>query len=86
MSQFDVEDGSLQFVDTRVAALIVVYIFLPTAVVGYGTYDVSQFGIVSRYGTGIAQGAEVLARVEAVGGGMAKGAGKPPQAPPREGM
>ena len=74
MTQLDVEDGGLQFVDTRVATQIVVHVFLMTSVIAQGTNDISQFVIVSGHGTSIAQCTQVLAWIERVSGSMAKGA------------
>ena len=69
--QFHTEHSSLQFVNTRVAPLIVVNIFLMTAIVAEGADDVSKLFVVSCHGSCIAQRTEVLAWVEAVGGGIA---------------
>ena len=74
MTQLDVEDGGLQFVDTRVATQIVVHVFLMTSVIAQGTNDISQFVIVSGHGTSITQCTKILARIERVSCSVAKGA------------
>jgi len=76
VTQFDIEDGSLEFVETGVTALIVEDVFLTRAVVSKGADNVGEGGIIRGDGSAVAEGAEVLAGVEAVGGGVAEGAGE----------
>lgn len=74
VAQLDIEYGGLKLVDARVTALVVMHVFLVTAVVAQGTNDLSQLSNVGGDGTSITQCAEVLAWIEAVGGCVAKGA------------
>lgn len=76
VTQFDIEDGSLEFIETGVKPLIVEDVFLAGAVVGKGADYVGESGIIRGDGSAVAEGAEVLAGVEAVGGGVAEGAGE----------
>lgn len=72
MPQFHAEHGGLQLVDARVAPLIVVYIFLMTAVIAQGTDDVCKLVVAGGDGSCIAEGPEVLARIETVASGIAE--------------
>ena len=72
MPQFHAEHGGLQLVDARVAPLIVVYIFLMTAVVAQGADDGCELIVAGGDGSCIAEGSEVLARIEAVASGIAE--------------
>ena len=73
--QLDREDSGLQLVEAGVATDVVEDIFAGGAVVGDGTDGGGEKVIVGGDGTGVAEGAEVLAGVERVGGGVAEGAG-----------
>ena len=72
VAQLDVEDGGLQLVDARVTPCIVVHIFLMAAIVAQGADHLSQFIVISRHGTGIAQCTKVFAWVERVASSIAK--------------
>lgn len=74
VAKLNVEDSGLKLVDAGVIALVVVYVFFVTAVVAQGVDDVGQFCVVGGDGACIAQSAEILTRVEAMGSGMAEGA------------
>ena len=73
MAQFHIKDSGLEFIDTRVAAQIVVDIFLMTAIIAQSHHDSSQFVIVSGHSTSIAESAKVLAWIETVTSSIAKG-------------
>ena len=75
MGQFGEKDGSLDFVDARVATQIAEDVMTRRAVIAKGSNDISQFSIIGGDGTGIAQCAKVLARIEAMGGSRAKRTG-----------
>jgi hypothetical protein len=75
VAEFHVEHGSLQFVDAAVAALVEVDVLLTAAVIGDGADDFCQIVIIGGDSPGVAEGAEVLAGVETVAGGIAEGAG-----------
>ena len=75
MGQFGEKDGSLDFVDARVATQIVEDVVTRRAVIAKGSNDISQFSIISGDGTCIAKGTEVLGGIERVAGCGAKGTG-----------
>ena len=66
----------MQFVEARVAANVVEDILLRAAVVGDAADDGRQTVVVGSDGPGVAKGAEVLARVKAMGGGVTERAGE----------
>lgn len=76
VTQFDVKDGSLQFVDARVAALVVEDVLAGRTVIAEGTNHGGQVVVIGSHSTGIAEGTEVFGRIEGVTSGMAEGAGE----------
>ena len=70
VAELDGEDGRLDFVEAAVATAVLEYIFAGRAVVGEGADGAGEVGIVGGHGAAVAQGAEVLAGVEAVACGM----------------
>ena len=74
MTEFHIKDGSLQLIHTRVTPHVVVDVFMFAAVVSKSTNHDSQIVVIGGYGTSIAKGTKILARIERVGGGIAKGA------------
>ena len=71
MLQFYGKDGCLDLVDAGVIALIVVDIFLMTAVVAKGTDDVSQILVIGSDGPCVAKRTKVFTWVEAMGSSIA---------------
>ena len=73
--QLDAQHGSLQLVQATVTPLHVEHILAARPVVAQSTHGTSQLSVVRGHGSGIAESAEVLARIEAVPGRVAKAAG-----------
>ena len=73
--QLHAKQRGLQFVEAVVGALDEVLIFLVRAVVAQGADHVGQLLVLAVERAGVAEGTEVLARVEAEGRGIAPGAG-----------
>ncbi len=72
--QPDSEGSSLDFVEAGIATLIREDVLASRAIVGDGTENIGKSIVVGGNGSGIAEGSEVLTRVEGVGGGVAEGA------------
>lgn len=73
--QFGVENGSLEFIDTGITALIVMDILLMRAVITESTDDGSQLVVAGGNGTGVAKSTEVFAGIERMAGSISEGAG-----------
>ena len=55
MAQLRIEDSSLDFVQTTVAALVFEDVFTRRTIIGNGSYAVGQLLVVGGDGSGIAQ-------------------------------
>ena len=75
MLQFYGEDGGLDLVDARIAAKVIEDVFLCGTVVAEGLYGLGEFIVVGGHSTSIAQRTKVLARIERMACGIAKGSG-----------
>ena len=73
--QLHVEDSSLNIIQSTVTSLVSGHVLLGEAIVGDGTDGLCQRLIVGGHCTTITQSTEVLAWIETVTGGMAKGTG-----------
>ena len=62
--EFNIQHSRLNLVHTRIAPLVLENIFLLTSIVRQSTNHGSQFLIVGRHGSRIAQGAKVFAGIE----------------------
>ena len=71
MRQLDAQDGGLQRVEPAVVALHLVDVLHPRAVVAQHAEAVGQLRVVGGDGAAVAQGAQVLAGIEAPGHGIA---------------
>ena len=74
MAQLDAEEGGLEGVEAAVVARDLVDVFEVGAVVAQPAQARGELGIVGGDGTAVAEGAEVLAGIEAPGDGVAVGA------------
>ena len=72
MTEFYVQHGGLNLVQTAVATLVFKNVFLFRSVVGEGAYGVGKFLVVGSHGTAVAKGSEVFSRVERVACGVAQ--------------
>ena len=70
--QLDGKHGSLYLVKARVDADVREHILALRTIVAKRPYHLGKLGIVRCYGSGIAKGAKILARIEAVGSRIAK--------------
>jgi hypothetical protein len=75
--QFDAQDRSLQFVEPAVRPPQRMVILLGRAVIAHGAQALGDLAVVGGHGAAVAPGAQVLAGIEAPGGGasMCPGAG-----------
>ena len=64
ISQLDIKNGCLQFINTRITTCIIMNIFLMTTIITQGADDVGQLCVIGGDGSCIAQGSQVLARIE----------------------
>ena len=74
IAELYVEHGSLELVDARIAAAVIVYVFLMAAIVTEGSDDGGEFVVIGGHSPGITQGAQIFARIERVTSGRAEGA------------
>ena len=75
VTEFHVKHGSLQLINATIAALIKMDVLLTTSVIGDGPDDLCQIVIIGSDSPCITKGAEILAGVKTMAGGITKGTG-----------
>ena len=75
--QLHAQHGGLDLVEAAVAPFHVEHVLAARTVIADGSHHVGQRAVVGRHGSGVAERAEVLARIEAMARGVAERACTP---------